>query len=98
MCHTCYEKKNGDTQKKKNENEIKLSTGNVTEPDSLDKLNEIIENAGENPVIIDLFASWCGPCVNFKPKFEQLAKDFKDKAIFIKIDGDKNKWASGKLD
>jgi len=48
-------------------------------------------------VVVDLYASWCGPCVNFKPKFEELAKKFTGRAIFVKIDGDINKWVTDKL-
>lgn len=37
------------------------------------------------PLVIDFWASWCGPCQQFAPIFEQVAKQYADKARFIKV-------------
>ncbi|SMC23156.1 thioredoxin [Andreprevotia lacus DSM 23236] len=48
---------------------------------------EIIKHASV-PVIIDFWATWCGPCQVFAPSFASAAEYFGKKAIFIKVDTD----------
>lgn len=46
---------------------------------------------GEKPVVIDFWATWCGPCMQLLPFMEQLAEKYKDQVIFLKVDADKEK-------
>ncbi|MCJ7562068.1 MAG: thioredoxin [Thermoplasmata archaeon] len=39
-------------------------------------------------LIIDCWAPWCGPCRMLAPTFEALAKDYKGKVTFAKLDTD----------
>lgn len=45
---------------------------------------------GKTPVIIDFYATWCGPCRALSPLIEQLAHDFDGKIKVLKVDVDKN--------
>jgi len=41
-------------------------------------------------LIVDCWAPWCGPCRMLAPTFEALAKDYKGKVVFGKLDTDES--------
>lgn len=40
------------------------------------------------PVLVDFFATWCGPCRMLSPVLESVAEDYEDKVKFVKLDVD----------
>jgi thioredoxin 1 len=54
--------------------------------------NELI--AGEQPVLVDFFATWCGPCKMMQPILEDTARQLGDKIKIIKVDVDRNPLAA----
>lgn len=43
------------------------------------------------PVVIDVFATWCGPCQQIAPIFEELSKEMNDKFKFAKLNIDEER-------
>ena len=44
----------------------------------------------ENPVLVDYWAEWCGPCVQIAPALEELANEYKDSLTVVKVNIDEN--------
>ena len=42
------------------------------------------------PIIVDLWADWCMPCRIMAPVMEELANDYAGKALFARVDVDRN--------
>ncbi|WP_200328980.1 thioredoxin [Leucobacter sp. L43] len=50
--------------------------------------SEVIES--ELPVVVDIWAAWCGPCKAIAPILDQLAEEYAGRVKIVKIDADQN--------
>lgn len=51
----------------------------------------------DKPVVIDFWATWCGPCRMVAPIFEQLSEEYGDRLVFGKLDTDANPEVSAQF-
>ena len=49
-----------------------------------------LEAAGNRLVVVDFYATWCGPCKLIAPKLDAMSQEFKDDVVIIKVDVDEN--------
>ncbi|TWP26726.1 thioredoxin [Apibacter muscae] len=50
--------------------------------------NEVIDS--NEPVLVDFWAEWCGPCRSLSPVIDELSEEFKGKLKVVKVDIDAN--------
>lgn len=56
---------------------------------TFDKNSDEIEITSKKPVVIDFYATWCGPCKKMAPSIDMIAAQMTDIAVY-KVDVDKN--------
>jgi thioredoxin 1 len=61
---------------------------NVLELTDSNFVSEVLES--DQPVLVDFWATWCGPCKMIAPTIEELASDYHGKARIGKVDIDQN--------
>lgn len=65
-------------------------SGVVIDVDESDFQQKVIDASNQVPVVVDLWAEWCGPCKQLSPVLEKIAAEFNGKFILAKVDIDKN--------
>ncbi|MDR4511602.1 MAG: thioredoxin [Nitrososphaeraceae archaeon] len=69
----------------------------INKPIILSDSNFDIEKSKYPLLLVDFWASWCGPCKVVLPIIEQLAQEYTGKVVFAKINVDENPILSKKF-
>lgn len=53
-----------------------------------ENINLLVEQSAQKPLIIDVYAVWCGPCMSMKPSYDQLAQELGEGYNFAELNVD----------
>ena len=67
----------------------------TTQPVSDDNFETDVIGASE-PVVVDFWAEWCGPCKMIGPQLEELSEEMAGKVKFVKLNVDENQQTAVK--
>ena len=69
----------------------------VVEATDQNFLETVIEESKKRPVVVDLWASWCGPCRTLGPILEKVAGERAGSFLLAKLDVDANPYTAGQF-
>jgi putative thioredoxin len=63
----------------------------IKDGDQRSFMQDVINASRETPVLVDFWATWCGPCKTLTPTLEKVVKAAQGRVRLVKIDIDKNR-------
>jgi putative thioredoxin len=69
----------------------------VKETDTQNFMRDVIEESRKQPVIVDFWAPWCGPCRQLGPALEKVVRQANGKVRMVKINVDENQQLAGQM-
>lgn len=68
---------------------------NVVEVSDTNFKSEVLDS--KQPVLVDFYATWCGPCKMLSPVVEDVAKEYTGKLKVVKVDVDNSQEVAGQF-
>lgn len=59
--------------------------------------DDVVARSHHEPVLVDVWAPWCGPCRQLGPVLERLSADYHERVRFTKVDSDANPESARRL-
>ena len=69
----------------------------IKDSDTARFVPDVIEASQKAVVLVDFWATWCGPCKTLGPLLEKVVKEMRGAVLLVKIDVDKNPELSAQL-
>ena len=69
----------------------------LNSPFTLTQANFAQQIKGDLPLLVDVWADWCGPCRQFAPTFAQAASQLQGRCRLAKLDSEANQALAGQL-
>ncbi|UMM17386.1 hypothetical protein L5515_013961 [Caenorhabditis briggsae] len=76
---------------------MSLSKEPILELSDMAEFNHLVRQHPEKVIVLDFFATWCGPCKAIAPLYRELAIEYKG-VIFCKVDVDEAEDLCAKYD
>ena len=71
------------------------ASAHVFDVTAADFQRDVLDRSLETPVLVDFWATWCGPCKTLGPILEKLAGEFNGGFLLAKVDVDKEQQLAG---
>ena len=62
-----------------------------------DSTLQTLINKSPLPIVVDVWAPWCGPCRAFAPVFHELSEKYAGKVVFVKLNSEENQQSATRL-